>query len=180
MSKRPRAVSPDPSHVSQHAIATGRPTIWRHAAGVAKTHLLVGWWSLVLFVALGIALETMHGLKIGWYLDVGNENRRLLWTLAHAHGALLGLVHISFAWSVLRVPSWHRRWRRVASRCLVASGALVPLGFLLGGVFLYEGQTGLVIAVVPGAAILLLISVLLLAIASGFRDPSSEKGGRKG
>ena len=32
----------------------------------AHRHLRVGWWSLVVFVAMGLVLEAMHGLKIGW------------------------------------------------------------------------------------------------------------------
>ena len=59
-----------------------------------------GWWSLLLFLTLGIVLEAMHGFKVGWHLDVGNEARRLLWTLAHAHGTLLALIHIGFALTV--------------------------------------------------------------------------------
>ncbi len=34
-------------------------------------HLRFGWWALAVYVCLGIVLETMHGFKIGWYLDVG-------------------------------------------------------------------------------------------------------------
>ena len=40
---------------------------------LSRHHLRFGWWSLLVFLSLGIALETLHGFKIGWYLDVANE-----------------------------------------------------------------------------------------------------------
>ena len=64
---------------------------------LAVRHLAFGWWSLFVFGALGLILETLHGFKVPAYLDVSNESRRLMWTLAHAHGTLLGLIHIAFA-----------------------------------------------------------------------------------
>ena len=36
-------------------------------------HLRVGWWSLLIFLTLGLILEGMHGLKVGWYLDVSQR-----------------------------------------------------------------------------------------------------------
>ena len=62
-----------------------------------RFHLRFGWWSLLAFLTLGVALEALHGFKVGFYLDIDNEVRRLTWTLAHAHGALLGLVHVALA-----------------------------------------------------------------------------------
>src|SRR6266404_2898750 len=72
------------------ATARGQP-----AKKKADRNLRFGWWSLLIFLLFGGALETMHGFKIGWYLDVGNEVRRLMFTLAHAHGTLLALVNIA-------------------------------------------------------------------------------------
>ena len=69
-------------------------------AVLARRHLRLGWWSLLVFLVLGGVLETLHGLKVGWYLDVDNETRRLMWTLAHAHGSLLGLLHLGFAFTM--------------------------------------------------------------------------------
>ena len=42
---------------------------------LARRHLRFGWWSLLSFLTLGIALEAMHGLKVQWYLDVSNETQ---------------------------------------------------------------------------------------------------------
>ena len=62
---------------------------------LADRNLRFGWWALLFFLSLGAVLETLQGFKIGWYLDVGNETRRLMFTLAHAHGTLLALVNIA-------------------------------------------------------------------------------------
>ena len=60
-------------------------------------NLRAGLWALCACSALGLGLETLHAFKLGFYLDVGNETRRLLWRLAHAHGALLGLLNVCYA-----------------------------------------------------------------------------------
>ena len=62
----------------------------------AHRHLRFGWWSMLVFAGLGLLLETLQGFKVGAYLDVSNETRRMLWRLAHAHGTLLGVVHVLF------------------------------------------------------------------------------------
>src|SRR5437588_24128 len=62
-----------------------------------RVHLAFGWWALAAFTLIGLVLDTLHGLKIGWYLDVTSGTRRLSLTLGHAHGTLLALVNIAFA-----------------------------------------------------------------------------------
>ena len=118
-------------------------------------HLKVGWWSLAAFGLLGLALETLHGFKVGTYLDASNETRRLMWTLAHAHGTLLGLVHLGFA-ATLRLGALDPRRLAAASGALIGASVLLPGGFFLGGVPFYAGDPGVGIALVPiGAALLI-------------------------
>ena len=69
-----------------------------------RRHLRFGWWALFVFLLLGATLETLHGFKAGFYLDVSNETRRLMWTLAHAHGALLGIVNVAAGLSLRALP----------------------------------------------------------------------------
>jgi hypothetical protein len=125
-------------------------------------HLAVGWWSLLVFLTAGLALEALHGLKIDWYLGVSKETRRLMWTLSHAHGTLLALVHVGFA-STLRVRPMTGSAARVASRCLLGAGFVLPGGFFLGGLFIHDGDPGLGVLLVPVGAALLFASVLLVA-----------------
>ena len=132
----------------------------------SRTHLLIGWWSLLAFLSLGIGLEYMHAFRVPWYLDLGEpEVRRLMWRLAHAHGVLISLVHVGFAFTVAAVDDWHSRSRDVASCCLTAAGLFMPLGFFLGGLFIYDGDPGLGVFLVPPGALLLFTAVLTTGLA---------------
>jgi hypothetical protein len=133
---------------------------------LARYHLRFGWFSLLVFLSLGIALETLHGFKVGWYLDVANETRRHLLTLAHAHGTLLALVHVAFGLSTASLAEWNGARRRLASRCLIAASVLVPGGFFLGGLIILDGDPGPGIALLPFGALLLLAAVGLTALGT--------------
>jgi hypothetical protein len=127
-------------------------------------HLRIGWWSLAVFLSLGIGLEALHGFKLGWYLDVSNATRRLLLTLAHVHGTLLALVHLAFASTLtLRAPVPLPR-APLASACLIGAGIALPTGFLLGGLWPWGGDPGLGIVLVPVGAALLLAGVVAVAL----------------
>lgn len=140
---------------AQEELPATRPCILWHAA--------IGWWSIVAFGAFGLTLETLHGLKVAGYLDAANETRRLMWTLAHAHGTLLGLVHVAFAATLPVAAGLTARHRTTASRALVGASLLLPGGFFLGGVRFYAGDPGIGIALVPPGALLLLSAAFLVA-----------------
>ncbi len=123
-----------------------------------RRHLVIGWWALTGFALLGIALEGLHGFKASWYLDPGYETRRLLWRLAHAHGALLSLVQLGFAATLSSAWQGSIRGLRLASTALLLAGFLLPLGFFLGGVTLYGGDPGPGIALAPVGAACLLVA----------------------
>ena len=144
------------------------------AASCAQKHFRIGWWALLLFLTLGIVLESLHGFKVGWFLDVGTEMRRLMWRLAHAHGALLGLVHIAFGSTVLWADAWSSGRRAAASYCLIAGSILLPAGFFLGGLFIYDGDPGLGALLIPPGALALLISVSLTALGAKTRPPKNS------
>lgn len=122
-------------------------------------HLRLGWWSLCVFATLGAVLESLHGWKVDWYLAVGNETRRLLWRLAHAHGTFLALVHIAFGLCCVHT----RRAPRLASGCLIGAGLALPAGFWLGGFAVVGGDPGLGIVLVPFGAVLLLVAAAGMA-----------------
>lgn len=134
---------------------------------LARLHLRVGWWALLVFLALGATLEMLSGFKVALYLDVANSTRRLVWTLAHAHGTLLSMINILFASSLRFAPRWDGSRRLLASRCLRGALLLMPLGFFLGGVRLHGGDPGLGILLVPPGALLLFIAVLSTARGVG-------------
>lgn len=144
----------------------GQPAI-RHALHVNRDPLhrarSFGWWSLLVWLTLGLGLEALHGFKVGWYLDVANETRRLMFTLAHTHGTLLSLVHLAFA-ATLPADAPHLA---LAGRLLRAAAVLMPLGFLLGGVLNREGDPSLGIALVPLGGAFVFVALVRTALAAG-------------
>lgn len=129
----------------------------------ARRHFRFGWWSLLVFATLGLALEALHGFKVRAYLDASNETRRLMWTLAHVHGTLLALVHVVFGLSVATFPELRARQLRGVSLALMAASVLLPGGFFLGGVVFYAGDPGAGVLLVPVGAVLLLLAIVVIA-----------------
>ena len=138
-------------------------------AAYASTHQRFGWWLLFVSAALGLLLELLHGFKIQLYLSVSNETRRLMWTLAHAHGVLLAVVNIVFGLTVsngrLPIGSVARN-----STALMVASILLPGGFFAAGIRFYEGDPGLGIVGVPIGAALLLVVLFSIARAVGQAD----------
>ena len=128
------------------------------------------------FLTLGIVLEAMHGFKIRWYLDMANSTRRMMWTLAHAHGVLLALVNIAFSMTVAALDGWNGRARRIASPCLLGAGIALPGGFFLGGLVIHAGDPGVGIFLVPLGAAMLFVAVALTAWGTGDDSRGSKEG----
>jgi hypothetical protein len=147
------------------------------APDLIRRHLRVGWSMLLVFLTLGTTLEAFHGFKVGWYLDTDHATRRLMLTLAHAHGVLLGLVNLAFALTVHLRPGASPR-RGLASVALVCGSLLLPGGFLLGGLVVYEGDPGIGIYVAPIGALSLLAAVALILRGLTSRDQEPAPGGR--
>ena len=140
-----------------------------------RRHIVFGWWAVLVFLTMGIFLETMHAFKVDWYLSAGSETRRLMWTLAHAHGVLIGVLNISLGASLHALSIGETRWLRCASPCLLAANVLVPGGFFLGGVFVYGGDPGAGVLLVPAGAVLLFAGVLTLALGLGQRPETDGR-----
>ncbi len=142
---------------------SGKGATASHLASATRKHLKIGWLALLVFLFLGIVLESLHGFKVGYYLDVSNQTRRFMWTLAHVHGTLLGVVNLAFAMTAHLIPSWPAKDRSAASTCLLGATILMPAGFFLGGLFFYGGDPGLGIFLLPVGAVMLLIAVFKTA-----------------
>jgi len=138
-------------------------------------HLRFGWWALAVYVCLGIGLETMHGYKIGWYLDVGNEVRRLMFTLGHFHGTMLSLVNIAAGLTIRSVEGL--RIKPSVSWSLIGAAILLPGGFLLGGFVTYDGDPGTGIWLAPIGALLMLYGVVGFTL--GFPRRAGESVSRR-
>lgn len=123
-------------------------------------HLRLGWWSMLAFVTLGIGLEALHALKSAAYLGVGNETRRFMWTLAHAHGVGLSLVQLGFGVTVRTLLPPLTPLLRRAGHLLTWGSLFVPLGFFLGGLTLHGGDPGIGVVLVPPGAVAIWLAVL--------------------
>ena len=142
-----------------------------------RRHLRFGWWSLLCFLTLGIVLESLHGFKVGWYLDVSHATRRLMWTLAHAHGVMFSLIHVAFGVTLPLLAPDTLRLARLASPCLICASFFLPGGFFLGGLVIHSGDPGLGILLVPVGAFFMFIGVLLTACrATALRKPTPSQG----
>ena len=138
-------------------------------ANVGRRHLVCGWWFLLAYLSVGVLLEALHGFKFGWYLDVGNEMRRLMLTLGHAHGTLFALVNIAAGLTVRSMAPF--RLRPSASFCIIWAAVLLPSGFFLGALMPQGGDPGIGVGLVPLGAFMLLYGVGLAAWdLSRFKD----------
>ena len=132
----------------------------------ASRHFRWGWWGLFAFAVLGLVLESLNGLRVGWYLDVSNDTRRTMFRLAHAHGTLLSIINIVFALSLESRFGRDLRSSKVPSACLLAALVLLPAGFFTGGLVIYDADPGLGIMLVPVGALLFIVGALLVARSS--------------
>ena len=132
-----------------------------------RVALRTGLCLLAVSIPLGLTLEALHAMKVQVYL--GSALRRELWTLAHAHGNLLGILCLVLASLGSRlVPDPARRQR--LERLLAVGAVLMPLGFLLGGVLNSEGDPSLGILLVPVGGVFVFVA-LVLAIRSAAASP---------
>jgi hypothetical protein len=129
---------------------------------ISSLNVRFGLWALLAYLLLGMAIDAMHGFKVGWYLDF--ETRRLMWTLAHAHGVLTSILAIGFG-VMLQLAAEPAPWHRIASACLLAAVVLLPGGFLLGGIYVYDGDPGVGVLLAPVGGALLFAAVLVTAVS---------------
>ena len=127
----------------------------------ADRHLRLSIALIAVFLAMGLWLEAMYGLRAeGW---VDDPLRREFLRLGHAHGALLGLVNVALAWGCERLQTpaaWASKIRLAAW-----SGAmLVGVGFVAGGLLHGPTDPGLPILAVPAGALMVLTSSVAVAL----------------
>jgi hypothetical protein len=133
--------------------------------------LRFGWTAIALFLLGGLVLEFFHLIKAPFYVEI--ELRRDLWTLAHAHGTLLGLINVAFGATGVRCLASESARAR-ASWLLRAGATAVPAGFFLGGLAPAEGDPSLFIVLVPAGALLMLAGAVLTARGALGRHASTD------
>ena len=126
-----------------------------------KSALFQAWLSIAIWMTFGLLLEGFLGYKIPAYLQ--DQQRRELFRLAHTHGAFLGLLLLV---AVLATHRFNLTPPRAAQVALRIGTSVVPIGFLLAGIWHYEGDPGLAIWLVPPAALLIVFGAIAFALAS--------------
>lgn len=126
----------------------------------ASLSLRAGLWLLAVSLPLGLTLEALHALKVQVYL--GSSLRRELWTLAHAHGNLLGILCLVFGLLGARLGDGPARSR--TDRWLVVGAVAMPLGFLFGGVLNSEGDPSLAVLLVPIGGVCVFVALVRAAV----------------
>jgi hypothetical protein len=126
---------------------------------VAERLLRQGWISIAFWMSFGLLLEGLLGYKVPAYLS--DPQRRELFRLAHTHGTLLGVFLILAA----LVIAQGSQVAQPAVRALRIGAALMPLGFLLSGIWHPESDPGMAIWLVPPGALLVIYATISFALA---------------
>jgi hypothetical protein len=125
------------------------------------TFLFQGWLGVAVWLGFGLLLESLTAYRIPSYLN--DPLRQELFRLAYVHGMLLNIILLTAAICAnrgLTLISKTARWS------LGTGSVLLPLGFLLGGIWHFEGEAGLGIWLVPLGGLLSIFGVLNLAFAA--------------
>lgn len=160
-------VSSESEQVSMKSNAVPEPEQW---ARLAWRHRVWGWRLVLVYVTMGLALAALRGLKIGFYLDPAQEVRREMWTLAHAHGTLVGIVQVLFSAALAKWRSWSRA--RLCSALLFWAAVLLPTGFVLAGIAPSVDEPWIGVALVPVGGLFLCAAVFLIAREAYAAGPS--------
>jgi peptidoglycan/LPS O-acetylase OafA/YrhL len=139
----------------------------------ASAHLRASLWCVAAFLAMGMWLEAMFGLRVEGVMN--DPIRREFLRLGHAHGGLLALLNVALAWALLRLGT-PEAW---ASRIRVAAwlgSLLVGVGFVGGGLVHGPTDPGPAVLLVPAGALMVvasLVATALLRAGDGDQKPGS-------
>jgi hypothetical protein len=123
--------------------------------------LFQAWLSIAIWMSFGLLLESLIGFRVPAYLN--DPIRRELFRLAHTHGALLNIVLLLAAICIERGMV---TGSKAAVWALRTGAVLMPVGFLLGGIWHFEGEPGLGVWLVPLGGILVIFGVADLAFSA--------------
>lgn len=119
------------------------------------------WLGLAFWLSFGLLLEGLIGYRSPAYLQ--DEMRRDLFRLAHAHGAIFSLL-LAISWLYLRSSSV--TIPNVALWSLRLGTILMPIGFLLGGMWHTETDPNLLIVLAPIGGVMVIFGVVSVALTS--------------
>jgi hypothetical protein len=125
------------------------------------------------FLAMGLWLEAMYGLRERGWMDDGL--RRELLRLGHAHGGILCLLNLGLSWALGRLSTPESWASRIRAAALVGAWT-VGLGFVGAGLWHGPTDPGPLVLVVPAGALLLLMALAAAALVRpGDREPLGDR-----
>ena len=127
----------------------------------ADRHIRASIALIAAFLAMGLWLEAMYGLRAEGWID--DPLRREFLRLGHSHGGLLGLVNVALAWAMERLET-PAAWAGKIRAAAWTGAALVGVGFVAGGLLHGPTDPGPPILLVPAGALMVLTSAVAVAL----------------
>lgn len=137
----------------------------------ADRHVRLSLGCVAVFLAMGLWLEAMMGLRTQGWMD--DTLRRELLRLGHAHGGLLGLLNVALAWAMERLQT-PEGWARKIRLAALGGAVLVGSGFIGGGLLHGATDPGPIVLVVPAGAMLVLTATVAVALVRPPDDAPDE------
>jgi hypothetical protein len=112
------------------------------------------------WMSFGLLLEGLIGFRVSAYMSV--PIRREMFQLAHTHGTLLSLLLLISALTISKDLVYPNK---LAVLSLRIGTVLMPLGFLLGGIWTYKEEPNLLVLLAPIGGILVIFGVINFAFS---------------
>ncbi len=135
----------------------------------SQRHIRLSLAVAALFLASGLWLEAMYGLRARGWID--DDLRREFLRLGHAHGGLLAMLNLVVAWALERLGTPASWAGRIRMACLLGA-VLVGGGFFAGGLWHGPTDPGIPVLLVPAGALLVLSSLVATALVQQGDPPT--------
>jgi hypothetical protein len=119
------------------------------------------WISIAVWMTLGLLLEGLLAFRSPAYLQ--DEVRREMFRLAHLHGGVLNLLLLAAAFYI-RIYS--PTMPSIALLALRSGAVLMPVGFLLGGIWHYDSDPGPGVFLAPIGGLMLIFGIVSIAVSA--------------
>lgn len=120
-----------------------------------------GWIGVAIWMSFGLLIEGLIGFRSPAYLQ--DAVRRELFRLAHTHGTVLSILLLV---AYLHLTNGSVEPPGPAIWSLRIGTIVMPAGFLLGGIWHYESDPGLLIFLAPLGGLLVIFGVIAIAVTT--------------
>jgi uncharacterized membrane protein YgdD (TMEM256/DUF423 family) len=120
-----------------------------------------GWIGVAIWMSFGLLVEGLIGFRSPAYLQ--DAVRRELFRLAHTHGTVLSILLLV---AYLHLTNGPVEPPEPAIWSLRIGTIVMPAGFLLGGIWHYESDPGLLIFLAPLGGLLVIFGVIAMAVTT--------------